>query len=183
MDLCFFVSFAVIAHCTLVGTGYRLYGIVIHLLWPHWHYCTHFYPTMNMNMNMNKNHSVLKSNKNAVNHNVGAPPQPQNEAIVDKLHGALNVLRRERDENHRRKDLAVERCRLMTEEKESMAKNAATMKERLETIQGSLATTKRDLAPRETSVQNLSKQVRTRMEWQLYYECSTNIVFSFYPLF
>jgi hypothetical protein len=81
------------------------------------------------------------------------------------IHGALNVLRRERDEKHRRKDLAVERCRLMTEEKESVAKNAATMKERLETTQGSLAPTKRDLAPREASVQNLSKQVKTRMEW------------------
>jgi hypothetical protein len=54
----------------------------------------------------------------------------------------------------------LERCRLMTEEKQAMAKNATTMKERLDTIQESLVATKRDLIPREAAVQNLSKQVR-----------------------
>ena len=149
----FFVSFAFIALASIVG-------IIIHHPFALLFCAVLYYFNMNISKNPNNNR-LLNNNKNVVNNNnAGAPPQPQNEAIVDKLHGALNALRRERDENHRRKDLAMERCRLMTEEKEHMAKNAAAMKERLETIQESLATTKRDLAPREASVQKLSKQVR-----------------------
>ena len=64
-----------------------------------------------MNKNPNSNR-VLTNSKNVVNHNnnVRVTPEPQNEAIMDKLHGGLNALRlrRERHENHRRKDFVME---------------------------------------------------------------------------
>lgn len=43
------------------------------------------------------------------------------EEIVDKLHGALAAFRRERDDLRRKKELATERLRLATEEREVCA--------------------------------------------------------------
>lgn len=43
------------------------------------------------------------------------------EEIVDKLHGALAAFRRERDDLYRKKELATERLRLVTEEREVRA--------------------------------------------------------------
>jgi hypothetical protein len=113
-----------------------------------------YYLTMNINKNPNDNNRILNNNKNVVNHHNNnaagvTAPEPQNEAIVDKLHGALNASRREPDGNHRRQAAAT---------KESMAKNAAAMKEHLETMQESFA------------IYWLSKQV-SKMEYKwLYYE-------------
>ena len=54
--------------------------------------------------------------------------QPQQrEEIVDKLHGALASLRKERDHLHRSKELAVERLRLAKEERVTVEKTVSSM--------------------------------------------------------
>jgi uncharacterized coiled-coil DUF342 family protein len=56
--------------------------------------------------------------------------QPQKEAIVDKLHVALASFRRERDEVHRSKELAVERLRLVREERMEAEKTIQSMQQK-----------------------------------------------------
>ena len=56
------------------------------------------------------------------------------EEIVDKLHGALAAFRRERDDLHRKKELATERLRLVTEEREAMEKTIRSMQEKLNNL-------------------------------------------------
>ncbi len=59
------------------------------------------------------------------------------EAIVDKLHGVMAAMRRERDELHRKKALAEERLRLFQEEKEALEKTSANVQVQLEALQES----------------------------------------------
>jgi GMP synthase PP-ATPase subunit len=65
------------------------------------------------------------------------PNSSNREAIVDKLHGVLASLRRERDELHRKKALAKERLHLFQEEKEAMGKTYALAQGKLEALQQS----------------------------------------------
>ena len=55
--------------------------------------------------------------------------QSQREEIVDKLHGALASLRKERDQLYRSKELAVERLRLTKEERETVEKKVRSMED------------------------------------------------------
>ena len=59
------------------------------------------------------------------------------EAIVDKLHGVMAAMRRERDELHRKKALAEERLRLFQEEKEALEKSCSNAQVQLEALQES----------------------------------------------
>lgn len=85
----------------------------------------------------------------------------QKEDIVEKLHGALADLRRERDEEHRKKELAVERLRLVTEEREALEKTVASMKENLSTLlKKSDKEAKNDVVKLQTDVDRLNREVR-----------------------
>jgi len=57
-----------------------------------------------------------------------------NEAIVEKLHGTLSILRRERDEVHRAKELAMERLRLAKEETERMERTLQASKQKYDAL-------------------------------------------------
>jgi|JI10StandDraft_1071094.scaffolds.fasta_scaffold3184787_1 hypothetical protein len=52
---------------------------------------------------------------------MGGPHNNGREEIFDKLNGALAAFRRERDDLRRKKELATERLRLVTEEREVCA--------------------------------------------------------------
>jgi len=60
------------------------------------------------------------------------------EEIVDKLHGALSALRRERDDSHRSKELAMERLHIAKEERETVEKTVRTMHSKLNEMQTSM---------------------------------------------
>ena len=89
----------------------------------------------------------------------------QREAIVDKLHGALSVLRRERDDLRRSKELSTERLCLIREERQAMKKNVQAMQSKLEKLTELAASAKskdgvNDVAKMQQEVETLKKEVR-----------------------
>ncbi len=85
-----------------------------------------------------------------------------NEVIVDRLHGALASYRKERDDLHRRKELAVERLRLVKEERISLENNVQEMQKKLVELtsaaQGKQSATS-DFHILENEVKRLNKEV------------------------
>jgi hypothetical protein len=90
------------------------------------------------------------------------PNQPnQREAIVDKLHGALSILRKERDELHRAKELASERLRLAKEERVNAEKNLSSLTAKfnhIESIEGK-HNRKSDIERLQIEVDRLGREV------------------------
>lgn len=85
------------------------------------------------------------------------------EEIVDKLHGALAAFRRERDDLNRKKELAMERLRLVTEEREAMEKTIRAMQEKLDQLEKSVSDAgKLQLIQLEKEVERLNQEVRRR---------------------
>lgn len=84
------------------------------------------------------------------------------EAIVDKLHGALSVLRRERDELHRSKELALERYRLAKEEREAAEQRNKSLQQKYDEIESADTKQKRqnDITALNAEVERLSREVR-----------------------
>jgi uncharacterized protein YoxC len=83
------------------------------------------------------------------------------QTIVDKLHGALAVFRRECDELHRKKQLAVERLRLEQEEKDATEKTIHGMQETLNQLNKSGSEeAKRELEQMEKDVEQMNREVR-----------------------
>lgn len=83
------------------------------------------------------------------------------EALVEKLQGALNGLRRDRDQLHRSKELALERCRLAKEEEKVLSNAVAELKDKhqLQLIR-SLTEAQAAIAPLEAEVKAKTGQVR-----------------------
>lgn len=88
--------------------------------------------------------------------------EPPREAIVDKLHGALSVLRRERDELHRSKELALERYRLAKEEREAAEQRNKSLQQKYDEIESADTKQKRqnDITALNAEVERLSREVR-----------------------
>ena len=86
------------------------------------------------------------------------------EVIVDKLNGALANFRRERDEVHRSKELALERLRLIREERILAERNVHLMQEKYEQMIKSISshTNGKDdeIAKLQVEVERLSREVR-----------------------
>lgn len=87
------------------------------------------------------------------------------EVLVDKLHGALNVLRRERDEINRKKDIATERLRLLKEECANAERSFAVLRDEYDKI---VADSNREsetanIEKLEMEVQRLGREVRGLM--------------------
>ncbi len=100
-----------------------------------------------------------------------------NEAIVDKLQGTLTILRRERDEVHRAKELAMERLRLVKEERVSFEERlemtqrkyddivAATSTSEVQLGSSGVSTTTSTTASIQADIQRLEAEVeRVRRE-------------------
>eukprot|EP00586_Coscinodiscus_wailesii_P021006 CAMPEP_0172496176 /NCGR_PEP_ID=MMETSP1066-20121228/82865_1 /TAXON_ID=671091 /ORGANISM="Coscinodiscus wailesii, Strain CCMP2513" /LENGTH=234 /DNA_ID=CAMNT_0013268335 /DNA_START=65 /DNA_END=769 /DNA_ORIENTATION=+ len=87
----------------------------------------------------------------------------QRELIVDKLNSALAVIRRERDELHRSKELAVERLRLAREERQAFQKTVRSMEEKLKELNDAVSTGKNDkseLLRLQKEVEQLGKEAK-----------------------
>ena len=80
------------------------------------------------------------------------------EAIVDKLHGALAALRRERDDMHRRKELAAERLRLTKADREALEQTVKSLEGRLASLSNS-ANAKNEIDALQQEVTRFEKEV------------------------
>ncbi len=97
------------------------------------------------------------------------------EIIVDKLHGALATFRRERDEVHRAKELAVERLRLVREERMAAERNVNAMQEKHDEMMNSVSSTGTqddDIDKLQAEVDRLSREVRNNVELFLFIRIS-----------
>ena len=82
------------------------------------------------------------------------------EEIVDKLHGALAAFRRERDELHRKKELAAERLQLVKEEQQAIERTVHAMQENLNQLNKTGSEeAKKDLEQMEKDVDQLHRTV------------------------
>lgn len=107
--------------------------------------------------------------------------EPPREAIVDKLHGALSVLRRERDELHRSKELALERYRLAKEEREAAEQRNKSLQQKYDEIESVDTKQKRqnDITALNAEVERLSREVRLVSFFIAL--CDTLLNANFYP--
>ena len=118
--------------------------------------------------NSNPNHIGL-------GHSSTQRQNPQHrEAIVDKLNGALAVLRRERDELHRTKELAMERLRLAKEERMSMEKSVRTIQNKLHKLSSSVSgegnqAENNDISKAQQEVERLTREVRIEADTSRFY--------------
>jgi chromosome segregation ATPase len=91
-------------------------------------------------------------------------PQQSNsrEELVDKLHGTLSILRRERDELHRAKQLAVERLHLIKEERSTAESNLHTLQQKYDRIVSSHQRDERrnEIVKLQSEVERLGREVR-----------------------
>lgn len=96
----------------------------------------------------------MSSSNDSSNNNNGR------EAIVDKLHGALAAFRRERDDLHRKKELAVERMRLVKEEHDATEKTVRSMQAKLMELQSSASSeaAQREVAKLRQEVERLNRE-------------------------
>ena len=99
-------------------------------------------------------------------HNQRHIQQPKKgEVIVDKLHSALATLRRERDELHRSKELAIERVKLAKEERSNTEKTVNSLQIHLDTLISSLPGTgvnsvEMEITILKNEVERLTQEVR-----------------------
>jgi len=105
----------------------------------------------------------LAIHKSTMNQNSGK----SGEGIVDRLNGALSALRRERDELHRQKDLALERLKLVKEERVAVEKVVQSM--RLELQQLNIDTSDEGRKTENESIEMLVKEVETLSKEVLLY--------------
>jgi hypothetical protein len=97
------------------------------------------YKILKMNNAQRTFHQPQPAKATATATATGAATSDQREILVDKLNGALSNLRRERDETHRSKDLALERLRLATEEKMSLEQTLKGMQLKYDELLSSMA--------------------------------------------
>lgn len=90
----------------------------------------------------------------------------QREAIVDKLHGALSILRRERDDLHRSKELAMERLNLAKDERIQGEQNLSVLQIRYNKIDSIEEKEIRlnDIGRLQSEVDRLSREV-SGLDW------------------
>jgi uncharacterized coiled-coil DUF342 family protein len=83
------------------------------------------------------------------------------EVLVDKLQGTLNVLRRERDEVNRKKEIAAERLRLLKEERTNAEKSLVALRNQYNQMMAESKTESQnaDIEKLEIEVQRLGREV------------------------
>lgn len=83
------------------------------------------------------------------------------ELLVDKLQGALAKFRNERDQLHRSKRLALERCRLIQAEEEALSKTVQALRNKYDDLTASSAKIDAEIGPLEQQVEQETKEVRS----------------------
>ncbi len=82
------------------------------------------------------------------------------QALVQKLQGAIQNLRRERDQEYREKVEAEERLRLAKEEQDNLAKIVTDLKSKHDNLCKSKSTLEANLGPLAEEVDDLAEKVR-----------------------
>lgn len=100
--------------------------------------------------------TTMPPTNNTNNHNSTAK-----EGLVNKLQEALAKFRKDRDQLHRSKELALERCRLIKSEEEALLKTVQTMRDKLAHLQTSKTKIESQMGPLEVKVQKDSLEVRS----------------------
>lgn len=92
------------------------------------------------------------------------PASAGSEQIVGKLHGALAVFRKERDDLFRSKELSNERLRLVVEERQAMEKTVNAMQGKLKELNGKIQgkDESKNLETLQTEVERLDQEVSGR---------------------
>jgi hypothetical protein len=112
---------------------------------------------------LTQHHGHNKSHKRNMNHPNRLQQSNPREELVDKLHGTLSILRRERDELHRAKQLAVERLRLIKEERVAAEENLLILRDKYDRIISSNVQDERrgEIAKLQSEVERLGREVRS----------------------
>ena len=82
-----------------------------------------------------------------------------NEALVNKLHGHIEVLRKERDRAHRSKEVSLQRSRMAKEEEQSLSNIVNEMQQKFDSLLKSATKIKGEIGPMEQDVQNKTNEV------------------------
>lgn len=82
------------------------------------------------------------------------------EGLVNKLQASLSKFRNDRDQLHRSKELALERCRLIEEEVTVLSKTVDSLRQKHGQLQATRQSIEGDLGPLEIMVQRDTKEVR-----------------------
>ncbi|KAL3768941.1 hypothetical protein ACHAWO_004051 [Cyclotella atomus] len=80
-------------------------------------------------------------------------------ALITKLHAKLSVFRRDRDDAHRRKELAVERSRIVKKDRENAAAEVSALKNKLAEMEEETKKKIGDVAFVEREVEKLNMEV------------------------
>lgn len=83
------------------------------------------------------------------------------EGLVNKLQDALSKFRNERDQLHRSKELALERCRLIRQEEAFLTKTVDSMRQKENQIKTTCHGLEKEIGPLEAMVLRDTKEVRT----------------------
>ena len=112
---------------------------------------------------LTQHHGHNKSHKRNMNHPNRLQQSNPREELVDKLHGTLSILRRERDELHRAKQLAVERLRLIKEERVAAEENLLILRDKYDRIISSNVQDERrgEIVKLQSEVERLGREVRS----------------------
>ena len=116
-----------------------------------------------MNNTQKKANAPAASGGDRRNNNFASGAQPSsapNKQLEQKLFGALQSLRRERDQEYREKAEAEERLRLVDEEHQTIAKIVTDLKAKHGKLTKDKETVQASLGPLETQVNDLTGKVR-----------------------
>lgn len=80
-------------------------------------------------------------------------------ALITKLHAKLSVFRRDRDDAHRRKELAVERVRIVKKDRENAAAEVSALKNKLAEMEEETKKKIGNVAVVEREVEKLNMEV------------------------
>ena len=93
-----------------------------------------------------------------MNHQRG-PTSSNKEGLVNKLQDALSKFRNERDQLHRSKELALERCRLIQQEETFLTKTVNSMRQKENQIKATCHDLEKEIGPMEEMVLQDTKEV------------------------
>jgi chromosome segregation ATPase len=91
---------------------------------------------------------------------VSTVPADAKEVLVQKLQGALHAIRRDRDQEHRQRDMAVERLRSVTEAMESVIESVREEKAKLAKTSSDSQGCQREVRELESEIEVLQQKVR-----------------------
>ena len=81
-------------------------------------------------------------------------------ALITKLHAKLSLFRRDRDDAHRRKELAVERARIVKQDRENAAAEVRAMQNKLVEMKDDTKEKMREVGFVEREVEKMTMEVR-----------------------